>query len=169
MFELVTGTDMKPWLTRNMLLNINTCENGWSNFSANLTVVSLKLLKLTQFAWPNLSIYFNFLCAVPRYDVIESTRFLMRPPVNNSTMSHTFLHGHIFCNTVPVYQRLTRSTATFSAILYQCISVWHGALPHFLSHCTSVPGLTRCNLHNSSCSKQWLHIITPTVQIPHLS
>ena len=28
-----------------------------------------------------LSIYFNFLCAVSRDDVIESTRFLMRPPV----------------------------------------------------------------------------------------
>ena len=41
----------------------------------------LKLLESTQFAWPNLSNYFNFLCAIPRYDVIESTRFLMRPPV----------------------------------------------------------------------------------------
>ena len=48
---------------------------GWSNFSANLRVVSLKLLELTKFAWQNLSIYFNFLSAV-----IESTRFLMRPP-----------------------------------------------------------------------------------------
>ena len=81
LFELVTGTEMKPWLSRNMLPNINTCENIYSNFSANLRVVSLKLLELTQFAWPNLSIYFNFLCAVPRDDVIESTRFLMRPPV----------------------------------------------------------------------------------------
>ena len=85
LFELVTGTDMKPWLSRNMLPNINTCENGWSKFSANLRVVSLKLLELTQFAWPNLSIYFN-LCAVPRDDVIDSTRFLMWPPVNHSTM-----------------------------------------------------------------------------------
>ena len=81
LFELVTGTEMKPWLSRNMLANINICENGWSNFSANLKVVSLKLLKLTQFAWSTLSIYFNFLCAVPRNDVTESTRFLMRPPV----------------------------------------------------------------------------------------
>ena len=81
LFELVTGTEMKPWLSRNMFPNINTCENGWSNFSANLRVVSLKVLELTQFAWQNLSIYFNFLSAVPRDDVIESTRFLMRPPV----------------------------------------------------------------------------------------
>ena len=51
--------------------------------------MSLKLLELTQFAWPNLSIYFNFLCAVPRNDVIESIRFLMRPPVNHSTMLTT--------------------------------------------------------------------------------
>ena len=87
LFELVTGTQIKPWLTRNMLPNINTCKNGWSNFSANLRVGSVKLLELTQFALPNLSIYFNFLCAVPRDDVIESTRFLMRPPVNHSTVT----------------------------------------------------------------------------------
>ena len=35
---------MKLWLSRNILPNINTCGNGWSNFSANLRVVSLKLL-----------------------------------------------------------------------------------------------------------------------------
>ena len=81
LFELVTGTEMKPWLSRNMLININACENGWSNFSANLRVLSLKLLELTQFARPNLSIYINFYSSVPRDDVIESTRFLMRPPV----------------------------------------------------------------------------------------
>ena len=81
LLELVTCTEMKPWLSRNMLLNTNTCENGWSNFSANLIVVSLKLLELTQFTWPNLSIYFNFLGVVPRDDVIQSTSFLMRPPV----------------------------------------------------------------------------------------
>ena len=79
LFELVTGNEMKPWLSRNLLPNINTCKNGRSTFWANLRV--LKLLELTQFAWPNLSIYFNFLCTVPRDDVIESTRFLMRPPV----------------------------------------------------------------------------------------
>ena len=64
-----------------------TCENGWSNFSANFRVVSLKLLELTQFAWPNQSIYFNFLCAVPRDDVIESTCFLMKPPVGFTNSS----------------------------------------------------------------------------------
>ena len=64
----------------------------------NLRVVSLKLLDLTQFAWPNLSIYFNFLCAVPRDDVIESTRFLMRPPVNHSIMGiPTKVVGTCFC------------------------------------------------------------------------
>ena len=89
LFELVTGTEMKPWLSRNMLPNINTCKNDWSNFSANLKVVSLKILELTQFAWPKISIYFTLLCAVPRNDVIESTRFLIRPPVNHSTMVST--------------------------------------------------------------------------------
>ena len=61
LFKLVTGAEMKPWLSRNMLLNINTRRNRWSNFSANFKVVSLKLLELTQFAWPNLSIYFIFI------------------------------------------------------------------------------------------------------------
>ena len=79
--DLHWATEMKPRLSRNMLPNINTCENGRSNFSANLRVVSLKSLELTQFAWPNLLIYFNFSCAVLRDDVIESTRFLMRPRV----------------------------------------------------------------------------------------
>ena len=80
LFELVTCTEMKPWLSRNKVPNINTCENGWSNFSANLRVVPLKLLELTQFAWPNLSLCFSFLYAVPCCDVIESPRFLIRPP-----------------------------------------------------------------------------------------
>ena len=47
----------------------------------NRRVVSLKLLELTEFAWPNLSVYLTFLCADLRHDVIESTRFVMRPPV----------------------------------------------------------------------------------------
>ena len=83
-----------------MLPNINISENGYSNFPANLRVVSLKLLELTQFACPNLSIYFNFLCAVPRDDVIESTRFLMRPPVSHSIMTlgiPTRVIGTRFC------------------------------------------------------------------------
>ena len=58
MFELVTGT--ATTLSGNMLPNINTCENGCSNFSANLRVVTIKLIELTQFASPNQSIYFNF-------------------------------------------------------------------------------------------------------------
>ena len=37
----------------NLLPNINTCENEWSYFSANMRVVALKLLELTQFASPN--------------------------------------------------------------------------------------------------------------------
>ena len=52
----------------------------------NPRVMSLKLLELTQFTWPNLSIYFNFLCAAPLDDVIESPCFLMKPPFNHSTM-----------------------------------------------------------------------------------
>ena len=36
-----------------------TCENGWSNFSENLRVTALKLLELTRFLSPNLSIYYN--------------------------------------------------------------------------------------------------------------
>ena len=98
LFELVTGTEMKPWLSRNMLPNINTCENGWLNFSANLRVVSLKLLELTQFAWQNLSIYLNFLCAVPRDDVTESTRFLVR--LNSGLVYWPAVRGLLFPSVV---------------------------------------------------------------------
>ena len=38
------------------VININTCENWWSNFSKSLRIVALKLLKLTKFASPNQSI-----------------------------------------------------------------------------------------------------------------
>ena len=51
----------KPWLSANMLPNIKTYENVWSNFSENLKIVALKLLELTQFASPNLSMYFHFI------------------------------------------------------------------------------------------------------------
>ena len=44
LFELVTGTSTKPWLSGNML------PNGWSNFSENMRVVAIKLFELTQFA-----------------------------------------------------------------------------------------------------------------------
>ena len=40
LIQLVTGTATKPWLSGNMLPNINTCENGWSNISENLSHVN---------------------------------------------------------------------------------------------------------------------------------
>ena len=46
----------------------------------------IKIAQVNSIRMTNLSIYFNFLCAIPRDDVIESTRFLIRPPVNHSTM-----------------------------------------------------------------------------------
>ena len=61
LFDIVTATGTKPWLSRNMLPNSKTCKKEWSNFSENLTVVATKLLELTQFASLNQSIYFNFL------------------------------------------------------------------------------------------------------------
>ena len=44
----------------NMLANINTCENGWSNISENLRIVVLILQELTRFSSPNQSIYITF-------------------------------------------------------------------------------------------------------------
>ena len=60
LFELVTGTESNPWLSGNMLLNINTCLNWWLILSANLRVVVLNLLELTQFARTNQSIIIYF-------------------------------------------------------------------------------------------------------------
>ena len=61
LIKLVTGMTTKPWLSGNMLPNINTCENLWSNFSENRIVVEIKLLELTLFASPYLTIYFYFI------------------------------------------------------------------------------------------------------------
>ena len=59
---IVTGIATKLRLSRNMFPNIKTCKNRWSDFSKNLRIVALKLLKLTWFLSPNLSvvIYCNF-------------------------------------------------------------------------------------------------------------
>ena len=61
LFDFVTGITTKPRLSRHMLPNINTCENGWSNFSANLRVVVIKLGQLYNSIRNNKSrIYCNF-------------------------------------------------------------------------------------------------------------
>ena len=62
--EIVRACDQhrnKTVTLRKHVTKINTCENGCSNFSANLRVVTIKLLELTEFASPNLSIYSNFI------------------------------------------------------------------------------------------------------------
>ena len=69
LFELVTGITTKPCLSGSMLPNINTCENEYSNFSATLRVVAIKLLEITKLASPKPSIYFNFVrCSGVRHD-----------------------------------------------------------------------------------------------------
>ena len=59
LIQLVAGIATKPWLSGNMLPNIQQkkWENGCSNFSENLRIVALKLLELTRLKSPNLSIY----------------------------------------------------------------------------------------------------------------
>ena len=146
LFELVTGTEMKPWLSLN---NINTCENGWSNFSANLRVLSLKFLELTQFAWPNQSIYFNFFCAVPRDDVIESTRFLMRPPVIIPPWSIVYKEVYAWLqqklNVSHFINNLNISSIVWSLwIIFctpsGCINKQYGGLDRVLEVLGSIPG-----------------------------
>ena len=41
----------------------------------------IKIVRVNSISMTNLSIYFDVLRAVSRYDVNESTRFLMRPPI----------------------------------------------------------------------------------------
>ena len=88
------------------ILNINTCENGWSNFSANLRVVALNFLELTQFSWLNLWIYFYFSCAVRCGNVMKRTRSLMRPPVINfsniSSEEHSLSFPQLFSYPMPL-------------------------------------------------------------------
>ena len=80
MIRLVTGIATKPRLSGNMLPNIKTCENGWSNFSGNLRIVALKLLELTRFLSPksiNLQLFtlilygFGVRCDLRRFLVLS--------------------------------------------------------------------------------------------------
>ena len=61
-----------------MLPNINTCMRKWM-----VEFLSKSQSRVIKIAWVN-SIQFtliSYICAIPRDDVIESTRFLMRPHV----------------------------------------------------------------------------------------
>ena len=49
LFDLVTGKAPEPQLSGNMLPNIKTCKNEWSNFSVNLRTMELKLQYSTAF------------------------------------------------------------------------------------------------------------------------
>ena len=57
LLDIVSGTATKPWLSGNILPNVKTCENGWSDFSKNFIIVVLKLLPLNRSLSPNQSIY----------------------------------------------------------------------------------------------------------------
>ena len=123
LFELVTDTKTKPWLSGNMQLYIYIYIYAKINgrISQHIPVVALNLLELTQFAWPNLSIYFNFLCTVPRGDVIKRTRFLMRPPViiyHTAEVNITILSSGPAAR-VPVCSVSSHSTGEISHILRQ--------------------------------------------------
>ena len=59
MLEFVTGKAPKLRLSGNMLPSIKTSENWWESLLVTLRATALKLLELTQFASPNLSIYFK--------------------------------------------------------------------------------------------------------------
>ena len=66
-----------------MLPNIKTYENGWSNSSENMGVVAIKNFE-TQFASPNLSIYFNLMlgvgvrCDIDIFKLTASAQFIYR-------------------------------------------------------------------------------------------
>ena len=70
-------------LRKRVALYINTCDSGFSNISANLRVVTLKLLEFTQFASLNLSIYFSYV-QVLRFFVMST--FLNSLPVRSPSI-----------------------------------------------------------------------------------
>ena len=87
---IVTFTATKPWLSRNMLPNINTRENGWLNFyqifeswHSNLSNQLNSYLKNYQFT-------FISYVQLPLSDVIKRTRFRMSSSV-------TTLHFCVSC------------------------------------------------------------------------
>ena len=103
-FELVTCTATKPWLSINMLPNINICENVCSNFSTNLRVVALKFIELTQFAIPNyqftLISYMQFFSVTSSRGLVFQCHLLISTPCVYQTAT---------CNGI---QHLSRSQAT---------------------------------------------------------
>lgn len=50
---VVTVTATKPWLSLNLLPNMNKCENFWLNIPASPRVVALIWLELILFTSPN--------------------------------------------------------------------------------------------------------------------
>ena len=87
LIQLVTGTATKPGLSGNMLPNIKTREN-FSNFKENLRVMTLKLLALTRFLSPNLSIYFNFVWCWGPFD---RERFSVHSPFICTSISKNYI------------------------------------------------------------------------------
>ena len=59
LLDFVTVRGMKPWRSVNSLPNTKTCRNERWNFSDNFRMVVLKLLVLTRFLSPNISIYIS--------------------------------------------------------------------------------------------------------------
>ena len=126
LLELVTGTEMKPWLSRNMLPNINTCENGWSNFSANHRVLSLKLLELTQFPCPNYQ--FTLISYVPSL-AMRSSRVLVFWDEDTYHSQHCQLPFRADCSERH-YQK--RRTCDGSTVYLNELKPWGGKITeHF--------------------------------------
>ena len=78
--EDFTFTATKPWLSGNMLPNIKTCENGWSNFSENLSWHRIWLRFLDSHPQIH-QFFFNYVCCWG--SLIVMLRFLNYPPLRS--------------------------------------------------------------------------------------
>ena len=135
LIQLVIGIAMKPWLSRSMLPNIKIWGNWWSNFSENLRVVALKLLELTQFASPNLWIYFNFVrCWGPLWlRAIFHAQFIYWEVYENSLFNTLYLsmwpRGRV--DDLSFFEYL--SLFCFLSIEFHCtFSISYKILPYFV-------------------------------------
>ena len=100
LFDLVTGPTTKPWLSGNMLPNINTCENGWLNFLENLRLcIALILLELTRSASPNQSLYFNF---VQYWGSVVMITFLNSLPVLSPLIEKSMIRRNLMLINIPI-------------------------------------------------------------------
>ena len=82
LIELVTGVETKSAVTvRKHVIKCKYMRKWMAEFLSKSQSRGIKIARVNSNRMTKSINYFNLLWAVPRGDVIKSTRFLMKPPV----------------------------------------------------------------------------------------